>query len=598
MRVFLFLLGLFISFHVIGNGVSTEAEFNPNTLHLDLTPHAEVFVDHKNVYNINDIVADSGSIQFKSLLETGNSFGFNPSIFWVRFTVHLDNSFSDSLLLLLEYPLLDDVRLFIKNGSEINRQTTTGDTYSFSQREIIYRDFLFKLGQMPGQTQTYYMRLETEGSMQIPLSLWSSFEFIEKADSSALVYGIYYGVMLVLMIAAAVAYFQLRDFLYLSYSFYLFSFLMFQLALNGFGFQYIWPDLMDWVNRLNSISIGLVVVSGFIFCGTFLRVWQQQDAFKYFYNVFIGIGIISILISIFGNFSLSVKIAAGAGVLLPPIVIVSNISAVMSGYRPARFFLFAWGIFLVGVFVAGLVYFGIVERTFYTHNSMQIASLLEILILGYVLMENVKKLYNEKNIATVNANNYLQQLNEGLESQVKERTKELEEKNKLLSDLALHDSMTGLLNHNTSIDHLKVMSTAALRYAHSLSVVMLDIDHFKQINDKYGHPAGDKVIVAIADVLQKSLRESDSCGRYGGEEFILLLTQTSIENAIALAESIRVKISQIIIQEIDGIPITASFGVAAFNHTDPTVDLISESDKALYRAKENGRNQIVSSGSI
>jgi len=593
MRVMIFLLGLIVTFGVSGKDFHSIAEFNPKIGKLDLTPYVQVLVDQERVYKIDDIANNRVSLKFKNLSETGNSFGFDQSVYWISFTLKNDNKVNSSLILEYSYPLLDDLTLFTEDGQGGFILSKAGDGLPFISRELDYRNFLFHIYQKPGQTQTYYMRLQTDGSMQIPLYLWSSSSFIEYADSTAYAYGIYYGIMIILMLAATVAYFQWHQFLYLSYALYLFSFLLFQMALNGFGFQYLWSDMNGWVNRINSASIGLVVVFGFLFCGVFLRVWQQQDRFKHFYNLFMGIGGLSIVLSLFGDYTVAVKLAAASGILLPPIVLISNVYAIRSGYRPARIFLAAWGIFLIGVFVAGLVYFGFLERNFYSHNSMQIASLLEILILGYVLMDNIRRLNYEKLSESVAAKHLLEQLNEGLESKVAERTRELHSKNKLLSDLALRDSMTSLLNHNTSIDHLDVMRTAAQRYGHSLSVVMLDIDRFKLINDEYGHPVGDKVILAIADVLKHSLRESDSCGRYGGEEFIMLLPETPAEHAFELAESIRRKIMDIRIPGVDELEVSASFGVSVFDQAKPQVDLIGDADKALYQAKENGRNQVV-----
>jgi len=494
------------------------------------------------------------------------------------------------------YPMLDSLTLFTEDGNGGFTRKITGDSHPFKQRDLVFRNFLFQLNPSSDETQNYYMRLQTSGSMQIPLSVWSSSALIELADSSGLAYGFFYGVMILLMLAAAVGYLFVRDFLFLSYALYLLSFMLFQLSMNGFGYQYLWSEMSSWVNRINSAAIGNVVFFAFLFCGTFLRVWQQQDRFKYFYYVLMGAGVISILMSLFGDYSIAIVIAASAGIMMPPVVLVSNIYAIQAGYKPARFFLLAWGIFLIGVFSAGLVYFGWIERNFYTHNSMQIASLIEVIILGYVLMENVRQLNAEKIVATLKAKNYLKQMNEGLELLVDARTSELNEKNRQLSDLALHDSMTGLLNHNTSIEQYSLLRKTAQRYGLDLAVVMIDIDFFKAVNDRYGHPAGDQLIIAIAQVLTQSLRESDVCGRYGGEEFILLLPETSAELAINLAQAIRLRIAALEIVAIDNTPITASFGVAVFDPEQPKTDLISKADKALYQAKESGRNRVVFEG--
>jgi len=599
MRIVFLFLGLFFSVQTYANGLNQSvAEFNSGMNNLDLTPFIRVLADPEHRLTFEDISSPQSDRLFKALADTGNNFGFDTSVYWIKFDLTVDDSIQESLILHFEYSQIDDVVFYSKGSEGIYRPTTTGDKYPFLQRDLNFRDFLFEINQNAQPLKTYYMRLQTQGSMQIPLSVWRSSAFIEYADSSAMAYGFYYGVMIILMLAASVAYFQLRDFLYLLYAMYLFSFLTSQLALNGFGFQHIWPDMNEWANQITAVSIALVVISGSIFCGTFLRIWRYHDRFRYLYNFLIGAGLLSVLVSLFGEYSLAIKIAAVAAVLLPPIVITSNILVVLSGYRPARFFLMAWGVFLIGVFSASMLYFGWVERNFYTVNSMQIASLLEILILGYVLMENVRQLYKEKEAVTLTANRYLKELNEGLESMVAERTRELSDKNKMLRDLALRDSMTRLLNHNTSIDHLNLMLRNAQRYGHNLSVIMMDIDDFKSLNDRYGHLAGDVVIQTIANLLKVSVRDADICGRYGGEEFILILPETAVDHAVEIAENIRLKLMKIKLDDIDKTQITASFGVSVYDIANPKTDLIHEADKALYQAKENGRNQVVVSSSM
>lgn len=595
MRLLLLLTGLLFSFQVFALDLDAkQAMISPGHDVIDLTPHILILRDPQHRLKLSQILSPVAQSQFKPLQQSGNSIGFDESVYWIQFSFKIDELVSDDLLLNFEYPLIDDLTLYAVNqDGRYQQQHQVGDNYPFSQREISFRSLLFKLHQIAGTTQTYYIRLQTQGSMQIPLSVWTTPAFIEYVDLSSMAYGVYYGIMVLLMLASAVAYLQLRQFLLMSYAVYLLSFLFLQVTLNGFGFQYIWPDHGAWSNPITTFAAGMVLVAGLIFSGTFLRVWQQHSFVTYIFNLLVGLGLLSMLLSLFGKFTLAVQVAAGGGIMFSPIVIVASVNALMAGYQPARFFLLAWSAFLVGVFVSGLVYYGVIERNFVTYNAMQIGSLIEILILGYVLMVNVRKLNSEKQSAIVTANHLLEQLNEGLEAKVAERTQELFEKNKLLSDLALRDSMTGLLNHNTSIDYLKVMISTAQRYGHQLSVVMMDIDHFKVINDEFGHPAGDKVLCHIADLLNNSIRQSDSCGRYGGEEFILLLPETAGENALEIAETIRRKVMKLQIPEIDIRRVTASFGVAEFDPAKPGEDLIRDADIALYEAKENGRNQSV-----
>ena len=592
MRNYFVLFSLLITFPTLGNATVSIAEVNQATRHLDLTPHIQVFIDNEHAYSIEDII-NNEKLEFIDLTESGNSFGFSKSVYWIKFSIIVAEPLQKALLLEYKYPLLDKLTFFFPDSSGNLKKTTTGDSLPFIKRELDYRSYLFHLYPVTGQQQTYYMRLETEGSMQIPVSLWIASDFIEHVDFVNISIGIYYGIMMLLIFVAFVAFLFLRNVLYLYYSLYLLSFLMFQFSVDGFSYQYLWPDLPQWTSRATVFFIGTSVFFAMLFTGSFLRIWNYHQYIKWLFFLTMGLAIVSMFLSVFGNYAFAVKLAAFTGVLIPPVILLGSFSSIKKGYKPALILLSGWSIYLIGVYISGLVYLGLIESYFFTRNSVQLASVVEVLLLGYALIEQVRVLNRDKESATVSANKYLRQLNEGLESQVAERTRELKEKNDLLSDLALHDSMTGLLNHNASIKQLKIMTSTALRYERDLAVVMIDIDHFKQINDQYGHPAGDTVIVAIANILKNSLRESDGCGRYGGEEFILLLPETQGEYALELAESIRLKIMEIKIDEVDEKQLSASFGIAAFDRENSTADIICDADKALYKAKENGRNQVV-----
>jgi diguanylate cyclase (GGDEF)-like protein len=157
---------------------------------------------------------------------------------------------------------------------------------------------------------------------------------------------------------------------------------------------------------------------------------------------------------------------------------------------------------------------------------------------------------------------------------------------------ALTDGLTGLPNRRSIDDTLKRMAAHAERTSTSVAAVLFDLDHFKQINDLCGHEKGDEVLAAVGVVITGALRASDFAGRFGGEEFILVLPDTDRAGAVAVAEKFRVAIAAI---EVTGVsrPITASFGVAAVaeDATEPTL-LLRAADRALYRAKANGRNRI------
>lgn len=162
--------------------------------------------------------------------------------------------------------------------------------------------------------------------------------------------------------------------------------------------------------------------------------------------------------------------------------------------------------------------------------------------------------------------------------------------------LAVHDSMTGLLNHQNARERLSEALKAAQRQQKSVYIVMADIDKFKAVNDAYGHPAGDKVIKAFANLIQRSLRAGAFAGRYGGEEFLVSLGQTDLEGAQNFAERIQKEVHgmSVEIEKGKSIKFTVSMGLAAFPMDGDGMDeLVENADGALYRAKQGGRDRFV-----
>jgi len=163
-----------------------------------------------------------------------------------------------------------------------------------------------------------------------------------------------------------------------------------------------------------------------------------------------------------------------------------------------------------------------------------------------------------------------------------------------LRTLAATDSLTRLYNHHHFMTHLNAAINAARRHGHPLSVLMLDLDHFKAVNDTFGHQQGDRVLQAAAAVLQRTAREEDVLARYGGEEFAAALPATDIEGALRLAERLRARVSRLeFTRGSDILTVTVSIGAAELDNSVQTAEeLADRADIALYRAKQTGRNRV------
>jgi diguanylate cyclase (GGDEF)-like protein len=157
---------------------------------------------------------------------------------------------------------------------------------------------------------------------------------------------------------------------------------------------------------------------------------------------------------------------------------------------------------------------------------------------------------------------------------------------------ALVDGLTGLANRRAASDALHGETARAERLETPLSVVLADLDEFKEVNDAHGHAVGDEVLRVVAEVLRETLRESDVAGRWGGEEFLLLLPGADEEGAAQLAERVRVALAARSIPSVPGLHVTASFGVAEYAGETTPEQLLEAADGALYRAKRAGKDRV------
>ena len=179
---------------------------------------------------------------------------------------------------------------------------------------------------------------------------------------------------------------------------------------------------------------------------------------------------------------------------------------------------------------------------------------------------------------------------------LKKSNKALKELSRRFRDLAIRDGLTGLYNHGYLLDALAGEVARAMRYDRHLSVIFLDVDHFKQFNDQFGHQRGDMVLKQVSQILKDEIRKTDIAARYGGEEFVLILPETSKQDAFVVAEKVRKAVQESIANDVaDEGPttVTISAGVASYmeDGTDAT-ELIAKADAAVYTAKNDGRNAV------
>jgi diguanylate cyclase (GGDEF)-like protein len=191
--------------------------------------------------------------------------------------------------------------------------------------------------------------------------------------------------------------------------------------------------------------------------------------------------------------------------------------------------------------------------------------------------------------------NSIRRINLKLEERVRQRTQELQEMQEKLREQSIRDALTGLYNRHYLRERLDAEFSRALRKKHPIAFLLMDLDHFKEINDTYGHQAGDQALVAVSNVIASHTRQSDIACRYGGEEFMVIMPEVGLDNAQQRAEYFRKSIADLEI-ESNGkvIRLTISIGIAIFlTHATDSDKILSMADEAMYKAKQSGRNKIV-----
>ena len=167
----------------------------------------------------------------------------------------------------------------------------------------------------------------------------------------------------------------------------------------------------------------------------------------------------------------------------------------------------------------------------------------------------------------------------------------LREKERELRELASTDSLTGLLNRRTLMELLRIEVSRARRKGTPLSIAVVDLDDFKHINDTYGHVVGDKALIELTKVMRRNLRATDLIGRFGGEEFIIVMPETDLKTALKVMERIRRAVEETFFEPVGSISV--SVGVAELKGDEEIESFIRRADEALYRAKREGKNRVV-----
>ena len=561
----------------------------------------EQFFDSSKKVTINEI-------ENKTFKTTPSqfTFGHKRGNIWFKFSI-TNYSSNENFILNFSEPYYKEMTLFRKFDNRWVSEEN-GLIVPIKQRKVLHHNPTFALKIKPNEMKIFYVKANS--------MLTSSGEFIIYKKEyfhtfhgyyHDILYMFYFGTIFIIALINLFIYFRLKEHIYLFYSAYTFFYILWVASYSGL---ILYTPFGDYYFKFLMVT-PMFVMFLILFSTEFLNIkkylptmYKPLNIFGYFFG-----GLAILILFKFAPWFELVNILASIAFLILFTIAIYILRK--NNDINTKYYLFAMSIYMITISLMSAMANGWIENNDINRYSFLFGSFFEILFFTLVLTNRFYIFQNEK-IIIQNELLILKNENEViLEKKIKKRTKKLTETNKelctllderevLLKELkllAVTDSMTNLYNRRYFNEISNNIVNLSKRENKELSIIILDIDKFKNVNDTYGHQFGDDVIISLSQILLKNQRKSDIICRYGGEEFVILLPYTSIETAFDIAEKIRIIVEslKLTLPTSEVFQFTISLGISKVNK-DEDLDIqpaLKRADNALYEAKCFGRNKVI-----
>jgi len=580
--------------------------------------HTAYFVEHESL-DPAQIISDS-SIQWQQIHSKTINIGMQTSPMWFRFELHNTMATKVRRLIEIRWNNFEEIALYERYGNQ------AADQYTLAEKGQKSSSQLFYINLEPGQSTELFLRIKCQNQIFLPIFIWQQEVFTTAHANLLNWYFLAFGALLSLTLYNLSLFIFTREKTYFYYTFYAISVIIYELGMTGIGSRYVW-DTLPWMHKNGfALGVNLCFFSAALFFREFLEIKSYTKWITIAWYVIVGYWALGLLSLVFLGWFPS--FALESSLITCICAVIGTIWLLALGSISARYYAVAWGTLIVFTMATLSMIAGFTPYSEITEYCQMAGFLAEMLLLSIALAARInrERLHREQQQQEtlilqmeisrerenkIRAQEHILKLeketNLDLEKRVQVRTQELHQAmrdlqlaNKEMSKLSVTDSLTQVHNRRYFDDVLDREITRASRSQKPLALILIDIDHFKQFNDNYGHLVGDECLRTVALALQNGIsRKSDLVARYGGEEFAVILPDTNAAEAFTVAEKIRTTIQSLeFTHQGIRVPISASLGIAtvvpdqAFRPTG----LIQLADSALYQAKDQGRNRCVAVG--
>ena len=568
-------------------------------------------VDTTNTWSIKEAYAQKEN--FKPITPENESLGFRNDSVWVYVNIKNNQDTALSNFMVFSYPLHDNLIVHAYNKEKLVEEYTTGDLHRFDTRKEDTGLFTIPYKLEVNGSKEWLFNIRSQSSLNIGIKFYTFEEYYAQKSKEEMFLGSYYVIILMMLMYNIVLYFIIRQKIYIDYVIFHFAYFFTHFSMNGLAFEFLYPNFP----KLNLYFIPVWFILSNYFSIKFTISYLGLEEYKYKFVTYLHWLMLAFLLLLGLSFFLPYALVATTMTVMSMFSVLSLLIVSMYIWykhrtTSAKVFTIAWSLLLVGAFITELQNMGVITLNTLTYYAAQIGALFELTLLSLSLAYGYTVLFKE--LQTKEGE--LEELNSTLEKKVQVRTEEIEVKNEELK-VQINNKNSLFKELRYSNEKLRILSnTDTLTQSYNRhyfyetvgqylsekkesemddSLLMLDLDHFKKINDKYGHDIGDKVLISFVKICKSLIREDDIFARFGGEEFVLFLPHTDVSTASKRAKKINTSLSNYLFECATELNVTVSIGISVntFPNTVQLETLFKEADKALYKAKSSGRNTFV-----